>query len=487
MPHRITIFALIAAFMGTFATTAAAAPPTDFWQDRAGLGDKYFMNMAHTGGADEAPANTLFAFKTSAERGADVIEMDGYLTADGEFVITHDMEPHKTSDAPYSRFDNGGNHENPDQFVTNQTLAQLKEFDFAYKFRPGTGHHGYPHDGAPASDYLYRGIATGEKAPPEGFTANDFRIATFEEVLEAMPDMPMTVDMKAPRGDTTIATAAAEEVARIMNAHPERSEDVMIVSFFQDALERFHELAPGHKALGATEDELLDYALLDDPITPTPVALQPPDNYNLSGTVLDTVPILKTKAERDGYAIQVWPQNGSVDGPELWQKMLDQGAAGFFTDKPSELHAYLCENGIPRPDGSPRCPAQVCPKGQTGFAPDNCSLTRGTLAAFAMGPKRGKVKAGKKAKLRIRLKNSGGAPLKVRINLRSSNRQVKVKRSIVVKVPGLKTITRVVPVKATRKAKRKAVITVRTQGKTRKSVLKVKALKRKKQAKQGRR
>lgn len=500
MLNRIAIAAVLTFLLGAFASQATAAPPTDFWIN------KHFMNMAHQGGETEAPGNTLFAFKTAAARGADVIEMDGYLTEDGKFVITHDMEPHKTSDAPYSAFDSTPpiNHTNPDQFVTNQTLAELRAFDFGYKFTPGKGHYGY----TGTDDYPYRGIATGLKPPPEGFTAADFQIATLEQVLDALPNMPMSVDMKAPRGDTTIATAAATEVGRIMNEHPERSEDVLIVSFFQEALDKFHELAPGHKAMGGTESGILSY-VQGNPISPTPVAVQPPDTYDLGGNLVDTVPILKPKTDADGYAIHVWPANDSIDGPALWQKMIDQGANGFFTDRPSQLHDYLCSTGVPRPDGTPRCASQVCPEGQTGIAPNkcvdipiqqcpegqvgtppNCSVVivdpATILTAVSVSPKKGNLKAGKTLKLKLTIKATPGmGPNGFKVNLKSSNRQVKLPKSVVVNLKGNQG-SRTIKVRATRKARGKATITA-TSGKFKaKATLKVKPAQKKKSRARGR-
>ncbi len=474
MPNRIirTVLASIVVLLAGAATATAAPdrpatpPPTDFWQDRHELGEKYFLNMAHQGGETEAPGNTLFAFKTAVrDRGADTLEMDGYMTQDGHFVITHDLSTNPTSNSA---------NVDPGAQINTRTLAQLKALDFAYKFTPGKGHYGYTGD----DDYPYRGIATGEKAPPEGYTANDFKIATFREVLDALPHTPMNVDMKAPGGDPTMADAAAEAVAEIMKDYPERSEDVIVASFRQEAIVAFHDKNEEHKALSAGESALLSY-IQGNPVVPTPVAAQPPDRYKFGENFLETVPILKPNTDYDGFAIHVWPANGSPDEPVTWQKVMDQGADGFFTDKPGALHEYLCEQGIPRPDGTPRCPAQECPVGQSGFAPDNCEFTPGVLAGFKVAPKVRKIVAGRKGKLKITLTNAGGAPLKVKVTLRSSNRRVRVRRSLVVSVPGLTTLTRSVPVKTTRKAKGRATLTVRVAGKARKSVFKVKALKKK--------
>jgi len=270
---------------GLFAGQASAAdpdrpatpPPTDFWQDKG------FMNMAHQGGELEAPGNTLYAFKTAVRyRGADTLEMDSYVSADGVLMVTHDMRPSGTSNAPNSS----------DFEVRDLTVEQLKAYDFAWKFTPGKGHYGF----SEADPHPYRGIATGEKAPPQGYTANDFTMATFEEVLEAFPEVPLNVDMKSNGSDPSVSLAAADALAAIMNAHPERSEDVIVASFDQAAMERFHELAPNHEALSGSLDATLGY-VSGSALDPVPVAVQPPDLFDLGGTLLRTVPVLKPLAD----------------------------------------------------------------------------------------------------------------------------------------------------------------------------------------------
>jgi glycerophosphoryl diester phosphodiesterase len=511
--RRLTFATICAVVLGLFAASTASAvnrpatpPPTDFWQDKG------FMNMAHQGGETEAPGNTLFAFKTAIkDRGADTLEMDGYVTEDGEFVITHDLDPYKTSNAPGTT-DTSVRVANQ---INNQTLAELKELDFAYKFTPGKGHYSY----TGTDEYPYRGIATGDKEPPAGYTANDFKIPTFREVLEAFPDTPINVDMKAPYSNQQMAIDAAETVAEIMKDYPERSEDVIVASFFSPAMTAFHEAYPGHKALTAGEAELSDYAFSggEDAIEPTPVALQPPDVRNVSGLgLLPVVPLIKAGADHDGFAIHVWPDGGSPDSAETWQKVIDQGADGFFTDKPGALHEYLCENGYARPDGSPRCAEQICPEGQEGIAPNDCKPipcppgTTGTspncvpdpicpsilkygkgecevdktaaVTKVAFAKKKGKLKAGKKVKLTVRITQSEGMASKATVRLKSSNRQVKLPKAITVPLKlsyGPSTITRTITVKATKKAKGKAKVTATANGKSGNASLTVQKLKKK--------
>lgn len=460
MHARLTIVTVLACLAGLAAGAAAAGaapdrppvpPPTTFWQDRP------FLNMAHQGGELEAPGNTLYAFKTAIrDRGADTLEMDGYLTADGKFVITHDLSPAPTSNIAETPL--------AGKTISELTLAQLETLDFAWKFSPGKGHYGYD----PNDPHPYRGIATGQVEPPPGYTADDFKITTLEEVLAAFPDTPLNVDMKAPRSDVALADAAAVEVARIMNAHPERSEDVIIASFFQGAMEKFHELAPGHKALTASEEALLGY-ISSRPIVPTPVAAQPPDLYDFGGDHVRTVPLLTYQTKHDGYAVHVWGsgEDPEEDTPPFYRRLIEEGADGFFTQVPSVLHRFLCEEGVPRLDGSPRC-AEQCPPG-TGWDGRGCAdvITdpATVVTRLVTAPKRGRIKAGSKRRLVVRVRARPGLNRTVTVRLRSSNRRVKVRRRVVVRLSG-KTGKATVPVRANRRARGRATITA-TSGKHR--------------------
>lgn len=107
--------------------------------------DRRVLNIAHQGGEIEAPSNTLFAFKTAREKGADVLELDVHATADRELVVLHDATVDRTT--------NGSGR------VDQMTLAQIKTLDAAPWFMPGCG----TCHGRPAEEYAYRGFATGER------------------------------------------------------------------------------------------------------------------------------------------------------------------------------------------------------------------------------------------------------------------------------------------------------------------------------------
>jgi glycerophosphoryl diester phosphodiesterase len=71
--------------------------------------------VAHRGASTYAPENTLAAFRMAAEQGADSIELDAKLSADGQIVVIHDQTLERTT--------NGSGK------VISQTLAELKAWD----------------------------------------------------------------------------------------------------------------------------------------------------------------------------------------------------------------------------------------------------------------------------------------------------------------------------------------------------------------------
>src|SRR3954453_18304836 len=131
MPRRRLLLplALIAALLA--ATPAAAA---NRW-----LGDGV-MNMAHQGGEDEFPSNTMYSFRKAVALGADMLELDVSATKDGQIVVMHDWQVDRTT--------------NGSGYLTDLTLAQVRRLDAAYNFVPVRN----AVSGLPARRYPLRGI-----------------------------------------------------------------------------------------------------------------------------------------------------------------------------------------------------------------------------------------------------------------------------------------------------------------------------------------
>jgi len=80
------------------------------------------LDIAHRGASTAAPPNTLAAFEKAIELGADGIEFDVHLSADGVPVVIHDFTVNGTT--------NGSGR------VASLTLVQLKQLDAGSYFDP---------------------------------------------------------------------------------------------------------------------------------------------------------------------------------------------------------------------------------------------------------------------------------------------------------------------------------------------------------------
>ena len=80
---------------------------------------KYMRVAAHRGFSEKYPENTMAAFRAAIEAGADEIETDVRMTADGELVLIHDDNVSRTTDGTGK--------------VCEMTLAELKKLDAGVK------------------------------------------------------------------------------------------------------------------------------------------------------------------------------------------------------------------------------------------------------------------------------------------------------------------------------------------------------------------
>jgi glycerophosphoryl diester phosphodiesterase len=306
----VAIAVLVAGWVGS--APAVAANP---WIEKTPL------DIAHQGGEDEFPSNTMYAFERSLQVGADMLELDVGVTRDGQVVVMHDTTVDRTT--------------NGHGTVASFTLRQLRKLDAAYWFSGGAD--AYRHDRA-RSAYRLRGVATGKRRPPKGFTAADFRVATLSEVLRAFPRTPINIEIKgrtkAEALDEYLTNADA--LARTLRSTKRR--DLIVVSFKQEAVDRFHQLVPA-----------LPVAPGIGGASPGPgvVAFQVPITFALAGqTVQVTTPENVARALKDGYAWQVWL---SIDGESqaTWTSLIDMCVDGVMTAKPVQFEKLLRAHPAP--------------------------------------------------------------------------------------------------------------------------------------------
>jgi glycerophosphoryl diester phosphodiesterase len=154
--------------------------------------------VAHRGASAQMPENTMPSFERAVELGADAIELDVHLTADGQLAVIHDANVDRTTDGSGD--------------VAALTLADLRALDAGYHFTDADG--AFPHRG------------------------QGLRIPTLAEVLAWLPDgVGLVVEIKA--------RAAADAVAEALrDTRVREAGEASVISFDEAAIERVHELDP---------------------------------------------------------------------------------------------------------------------------------------------------------------------------------------------------------------------------------------------------
>lgn len=95
--------------------------------------------FAHRGASADAPENTMAAFRLALEQGADGIELDIQMSADGKLVVIHDETLDRTT--------------NGSGLVCLQTADQLR------RLSAGKGHPGYADERIPLLEEVLEWIA----------------------------------------------------------------------------------------------------------------------------------------------------------------------------------------------------------------------------------------------------------------------------------------------------------------------------------------
>ena len=315
---RVTALSALAAALALGLVVPAAVAANPWIKPRP-------LNIAHQGGEDEFPSNTMFAFRQAVKAGADMLELDIGVTKDNKVIVMHDT----TVDGKT----------NGSGTVASRTLEQIRKLDAAYWFsRRGPDH--YEH-GRPRAAYPFRGVATGARKPPKGYSASDFRVPTLTEVMKAFPRTPINVEIKGRTPDEADAEYVrnAEVLARLLGNTKRR--DLIVVSFRQKALERFHALAP-RIDLAPGFDGVASWLLAGGSPGAGMVAFQVPITTRVGGTLLEvTTKANVARAHGEGYAWQNWFSDDDRDAPGTWRSLVDMCVDGIMTSHPVALERVL--------------------------------------------------------------------------------------------------------------------------------------------------
>lgn len=313
MKHLSAAFA--ACLVAALAVPVSAAAAENPWLSQR------ILNFAHQGGEFERPSNTMFAFERAYAGGADVLELDIHTTSDGQVVVIHDSTVDRTTNATGSVYD--------------MTLADLQKLDAGFNFIPGRN----AVRDQPATSYPYRGVRTGDRAPPAGHSADDFRVPTLREVFDAFPDVPINIEIKGKSdGDAQSFLRNAEALAAFLNARDRT--DVIVVSFHDEAIDRFHMLAP-KIPIAPGLAKVAAYFQTGAPLGDGYVALQVPPTF--SGITVMTPEFVK-RAHDDGYAVHTWIDS-SDENAAFYDSMVGMCADAIMTAYSDRLEGVLRDRG----------------------------------------------------------------------------------------------------------------------------------------------
>lgn len=235
--------------------------------------------IAHRGSRILWPENTMVAFGGSLEAGADHLETDLHLTADGRLVCFHDPTVDRTTDG-----------RGP---VGSHTLAELRRLDAGYRHRL---------DGR----FPFRG--------------KGLRIPTLGEVLATFPEVGLVVDVK----EDGLEEPLCELLARMDAWHR------VIVGGFSDLrLLKMRRMSEGRALISAGPASVRAWWLgsrigLGGPTWFS--ALQIPTSSN--GLQVADRRLVAAAHDR-GVAVHVWTVNQPAEMDRLWAIGVD----GIITDR----------------------------------------------------------------------------------------------------------------------------------------------------------
>jgi len=321
---------LIAAIALMTLPAGALAGPTDWTELRV-------LNIAHQGGEDEAPSNTMYAYDRAMRLGSDMLETDIHVTSDDKIVVIHDSTVDRTTNGTGSVYD--------------MTLAQIEKLDAGYWTVPGEG---TDHSDRPDADYPFRGVRTGERKPPPGYGPADFRIRSLPEVMRSYPDTPINIEIKGESKENVASYMHNAEVLAGYLNDLGRTRGIVVASFNDAALARFHELAPKIDTAPATNG-VAGYVLGNIPPPQGTKVFQVPTTF--SGIPVVT-PEFVDRAHGDGYGVHVW----TIDDEPTMNHLFDLGVDGIMSAQPMRLEKVMCDRGEPRPPLPASSPGKHCTK-----------------------------------------------------------------------------------------------------------------------------
>lgn len=252
--------------------------------------------IAHRGASEDAPEHTLSAYRRAIEDGADALECDVRLTADGHLVCVHDRRVNRTSNGRGA--------------VSSLELADLATLDFG----------------------SWKGKAADEEEPDLDATS----VLTLERLLELVVDAGRRVELAVETKHPTRWAGQVEAkllglLDRFGLAEPPADEpsQVRVMSFSARSLHRVQAGAPG-----------IPTVYLMQFVSPRHRDGRLPAGVRIAGPSIRIIrkdPGYVARVHRAGNRVHVWTVNDPAD-VELCARA---GVDAVITNRPKQVLSQL--------------------------------------------------------------------------------------------------------------------------------------------------
>lgn len=263
--------------------------------------------VAHRGASEEAPEHTLAAYRKAIEYGADALECDVRLTADGHLVCVHDRRVNRTSNGRGA--------------VSALELAELNTLDFgSWKTRRAA-----------------RARVGDEEEPDwESEVPGDTSVLTLERLLELVADAGRRVELAIETKHPTRWAGQVEERLLVLlkrfglDAPASAAESpVRIMSFSARSLHRVRAASP-----------TLPTVYLMQFVSPRLRDGRLPAGVGIAGPSIRIVrnhPAYVERLQRAGHGVHVW----TVDEASDVELCVGLGINAIITNRPGAVLRQL--------------------------------------------------------------------------------------------------------------------------------------------------
>lgn len=248
--------------------------------------------VAHRGASHDKPEHTLRAYIAALDEGAEAVECDVRLTADGHLVCVHDRDLRRTA-----------SHEG---LVSTMALAELDRLDVSSWKNPWAD--------------------LDDEAPDRDDELD--RVLTLRKLLETVADYDRPVEIAIETKHPTRYAGLVERRVVDLLQHfgwAQAGSPARVMSFSWTALQRVQRLAPGVPLVMLVE-HARHWPLLRPVIGPDWIV-------GPGIEVLREHPQLGPRITQAGHPLHVWTVNTASD----LQLCLDLGVTAVISDRPAYL------------------------------------------------------------------------------------------------------------------------------------------------------